>query len=243
MDATYNPLSINEDYFFPTTADNRGSSVEVLPGGQNLGEIDDLKYFNNKLSRGLRVPSSYLPSGPEDSSQAMNDGRVGTALIQEYRFNQYCMRLQNQIGQKLDDEFKMFMRWRGFNIDSSIFSIKFNPPQNFASYRQAELDVQRVNVFGQMEPLPYMSKRFMMQRFLGLSEEELLENETLWAEERNESDSPAVSGSDMRSVGISPGAIEGDLDTGADLEADMANPDITEPDLGGAPGAETPPGT
>jgi len=63
-----------------------------------------------------------------------------------------------------------------------------------------------------------------MQRFLGLSEEELLENETLWAEERNESDSPAVSGSDMRSVGISPGAIEGDLDTGADLEADMANP-------------------
>jgi hypothetical protein len=243
MDATYNPLSINEDYFFPTTADGRGSKVEVLPGGQNLGEIDDLKYFNNKLSRGLRVPSSYLPSGPEDSSQAMNDGRVGTALIQEYRFNQYCMRLQNQIGQKLDDEFKMFMRWRGFNIDSSIFTIKFNPPQNFASYRQAELDVQRVNVFGQMEPLPYMSKRFMMQRFLGLSEEELLENEKLWAEERNESDSPAVSGSDMRSVGISPGAIEGDLDTGADLEADMANPDITEPDLGGEPGAETPPGT
>ena len=241
MDATYNPLSINEDYFFPTTADGRGSSVEVLPGGQNLGEIDDLKYFNNKLSRGLRVPSSYLPSGPEDSAQAMNDGRVGTALIQEYRFNQYCMRLQNQIGQKMDDEFKMFMRWRGFNIDSSIFTIKFNPPQNFASYRQAELDAQRVNVYGQLEPLPYMSKRFMMQRFLGLSEEELLENEKLWAEERNESDSPAVSGSDMRSVGISPGAIEGDLDTGAELEGDLENPDITEPDLGGD--AETPPGT
>jgi len=244
MDATYNPLSINEDYFFPTTADGRGSSVEVLPGGQNLGEIDDLKYFNNKLSRGLRVPSSYLPSGPEDSAQAMNDGRVGTALIQEYRFNQYCMRMQNQIGQKLDDEFKMFMRWRGFNIDSSLFTIKFNPPQNFASYKQAELDAQRVNVFGQMEQLPYMSKRFMMQRFLGLSEEELLQNEKLWSEERNENDSQSVSGSDMRSVGISPGGIEGDLDTGAELEADLDNPDITEPDLGGdAPDAETPPGT
>ena len=244
MDATYNPLSINEDYFFPTTADGRGSSVEVLPGGQNLGEIDDLKYFNNKLSRGLRVPSSYLPSGPEDSAQAMNDGRVGTALIQEYRFNQYCMRMQNQIGQKLDDEFKMFMRWRGFNIDSSLFTIKFNPPQNFASYRQAELDAQRVNVFGQMEQLPYMSKRFMMQRFLGLSEEELLQNEKLWSEERNENDSQAVSGSDMRSVGISPSGIEGDLDTGAELEADLDNPDILGPDLGGdAPDAETPPET
>ena len=89
VDATYNPLSINEDYFFPVTADGRGSSVDTLPGGQNLGEIDDLKYFNNKLSRGLRVPSSYLPTGPDESAQALSDGRVGTALIQEYRFNQY----------------------------------------------------------------------------------------------------------------------------------------------------------
>ena len=125
------------------------------------------------------------------------------------------------------------MRWRGFNIDSSIFTIKFNPPQNFASYRQAELDAQRVNVFGQMEPLPYMSKRFMMQRFLGLSEEELLENEKLWAEERNESSTTPVTGSDMRTVGISPGAIESDLDTGAELEAGLDGLDITEPDLGG----------
>ena len=244
MDATYNPLSINEDYFFPTTADGRGSSVDVLPGGQNLGEIDDLRYFNNKLSRGLRVPSSYLPTGPDDSPAPLNDGRVGTALIQEYRFNQYCMRLQNQISQKLDDEFKMFLRWRGFNIDSSIFTIRFNSPQNFASYRQAELDSQRVNVFGQLEQLPYMSKRFLMQRFLGLQEEELLENEKLWAEERAESEPLTPSGADMRSVGVTPGNIEGDLETAGDLEADLEAPDITEP-LGDEtpPGAETPPGT
>ena len=66
MDATYNPLSINEDYFFPQTAEGRGSKVETLPGGTNLGEIDDLKYFTNKLFRGLRIPSSYLPTGVED---------------------------------------------------------------------------------------------------------------------------------------------------------------------------------
>ena len=62
MDATYNPLSINEDFFFPVTEGGRGSTVDTLPGGQNLGEIDDLKYFNNKMARGLRVPSSYLPT-------------------------------------------------------------------------------------------------------------------------------------------------------------------------------------
>ena len=147
MDATYNPLSINEDYFFPQTADGRGSSVEPLPGGQNLGEIDDLKYFNNKMARGLRVPSSYLPTGPDDSATPMSDGRVGTALIQEYRFNQYCERLQKLIVQKLDDEFKMFMRWRGFNIDSGLFSLSFCAPQNFASYRQSEMDTARVSTF------------------------------------------------------------------------------------------------
>jgi len=48
IDAGYNPLSINEDYFFPQTAEGRGSKVEVLPGGTNLGEIDDLKTFTNK---------------------------------------------------------------------------------------------------------------------------------------------------------------------------------------------------
>ena len=82
-----------------------------------IGEIDDLKYFNNKMARGLRVPSSYLPTGPDDSDRALTDGKVGTALIQEYRFNQYCERLQALIVQKLDDEFKMFLKWRGFNIE------------------------------------------------------------------------------------------------------------------------------
>jgi len=140
VDATYNPLSMNEDYFFPVTSEGRGSSIEVLPGGQNLGEIDDLKYFNNRLARGLRVPSSYLPTGPDDNTTPLNDGRVGTAMIQEFRFNQYCERLQNYICQKLDEEFKLFLRWRGFNIDTQMFDLSFNPPQNFAAYRQSELD-------------------------------------------------------------------------------------------------------
>ena len=83
MDSSYNPLSINEDYYYPKTADNRGSEVTTLPGGSNLGEIDDLKYFNNKMCRGLRVPSSYLPTGPDDSERTLTDGKVGTALTQE----------------------------------------------------------------------------------------------------------------------------------------------------------------
>ena len=230
MDTTYNPLSINEDYFFPQTAEGRGSKVETLPGGENLGQIDDLKYFNNKMCRGLRVPSSYLPTGPDDSDRPMNDGRVGTALIQEYRFNQYCERLQKQVIDKLDDEFKMFLRWRGFNIDNGLFAIKFNPPQNFASYRQAELDTTRMQAFGALEPLPYMSKRFLMKRYLGLTDDELQENTEMWQEETGQPVDVEPTGSDLRTVGVSPSDIEGDVAMGDAVAADGEGAD---PAMGG----------
>jgi hypothetical protein len=228
VDATYNPLSMNEDYFFPVTADGRGSSVDLLPGGQNLGEIDDLKYFNNRLARGLRVPSSYLPTGPDDNTTPLSDGRVGTAMIQEFRFNQYCERLQNYICRKLDEEFKLFLRWRGLNIDSGLFELEFNPPQNFAAYRQSELDTARVSTFTSIEQYPYISKRFALERFLGLTEEEINKNEKMWREENNKEMDVEPEGKDLRSIGISTGDIETDIQTGEEAEQGMQEPPTGE---------------
>jgi hypothetical protein len=237
---------MNEDYFFPVTADGRGSSVEVLPGGQNLGEIDDLRYFNNRLARGLRVPSSYLPTGPDDSNTPLSDGRVGTAMIQEFRFNQYCERLQNYVALKLDEEFKLFMRWRGFNIDSGLFTLKFNPPQNFAAYRQSELDNARVSTFASMEAFPYISKRFALERFLGLTEEEITKNEQLWHEENDSHEEQTPTGSDLRNVGVSVGGIESDEQTADDLETPPEEGEEVAPEVAGpvssAPGAAIPGG-
>ena len=240
MDTTYNPLSINEDYFFPQTAEGRGSKVETLPGGTNLGEIDDLKYFTNKLFRGLRIPSSYLPTGPDESPGAYVDGRVGTALIQEYRFNEYCKRLQRLISETFDREFKMFLKWRGFELDNSSFELRFNEPQNFSKYREVEMDGARINTFTSLEGYPYLSKRFLMQRFLGLTEEELAENRKLWREE-NLDDAEAEL-PNMRSVGITPGGIETDLEnfTPPDIEAEGGEDEAGTEDLGAsAPGQPT----
>jgi len=237
VDASYNPLSMNEDYFFPVTAEGRGSSVEVLPGGQNLGEIDDLKYFNNRLARGLRVPSSYLPTGPDDNTTPLNDGRVGTAMIQEFRFNQYCERLQNYMAMKLDEEFKLFLRWRGFNIDTGLFQITFNPPQNFAAYRQSELDNARVSTFASMEAFPYISKRFALERFLGLSEEEIKKNEQLWLEENADDVVQEPKGSDLRNIGVSTGDFQADTDTAdeianSEMEQEPGSPETAGPVAG-----------
>ena len=237
IDASFNPLSINEDYFFPQTAEGRGSKVETLPGGTNLGEIDDLKYFTNKLFRGLRIPSSYLPTGADDSAAQYNDGRVGTAYIQELRFNKYCTRLQNLVAYIFDREFKMYMNAKGVNIDNNLFDLRMNPPQNFASYRQSEMDNARVNTFASLQEVPYMSKRFALKRFLGLSQEELAENESMWREENSgEAMNNIGSGTEMRSAGVTPSGIQGDLDTLGDTEpgADAPEPPAEQPtDAGG----------
>ena len=240
IDATYNPMSINEDYFFPQTAEGRGSKVDTLPGGTNLGEIDDLRFFTNKLYRGLRIPSSYLPTGADDGAQQYNDGRVGTAYIQELRFNKYCERLQNLISPILDEEFKIWITNKGYTLDGSTFGIKFNPPQNFAQYRQTEMDQSRVGTFTQVAELPYMSKRFALKRYLGLTEEEMAQNATLWAEENNVAQKNQSKTTQMRTAGVSQADISADLDN---LEEPTAEPGTEQPGQETAtPGAPTPPG-
>jgi len=213
IDSSYNPLSINEDYFFPQTAEGRGSKVETLPGGTNLGEIDDLRYFTNKLVRGLRIPSSYLPTGADDSAAQYNDGRVGTAYIQELRFNTYCERLQGLLIEDMNQEFKRYLLEKGVNIDTAMFDIRFQPPQNFAAYRQSEIDNARIPTFTQMAAIPYVSNRFAMKRYLGLSEEELTENERLWREENDENITPPPTdaGGELRGAGVSGAGIDADM--------------------------------
>ena len=247
IDAAYNPLSINEDYFFPQTAEGRGSKVEILPGGTNLGEIDDLRYFTNKLFRALRIPSSYLPTGADDGGSSFNDGRVGTAYIQELRFNKYCERLQSLMHEPFDTEFKLYLTNKGINVDYNLFDLKFNPPQNFASYRQAEMDTARVSTWSTMIEVPFMSKRFAMKRFLGLSQEEIAENEKMWRDENIDQGTNLTAQAELRGAGITASGIQSDIDG---LSSATEPPDgmegngvddITGLPAGGSPAAGTAP--
>ena len=205
---------------FIHNSEGRGSKVDTLPGGTNLGEIDDLKFFTNKLFRGLRIPSSYLPTGADDSQASFNDGRVGTAYIQELRFNKYCERLQSLITEAFTSEFKMYMYSRGMNIDANLFELSFNPPMNFASARQAGLDSERINTFNTIQAVPYMSKRFALKRFLGLNEDEMAENERLWGEEQGKGQPTHTDAAgELRSAGLSAAGMEGDMGMAGNLSA------------------------
>jgi len=179
----YTKNSISEDYFFPVTAAGRGSRVETLPGGQTW-EIPELDYFLNKVFRALRVPTSYM-KGPDAQGAQFNDGKVGIAYIEELRFANYIIRLQAQIEDVLDEQFKTYLKVTGINVDSELFQLRLPEPQNFALYRQAALDADLINSFNSIEQTKFISKRFALKRYLGLTEDDIKLNETLLKQELN----------------------------------------------------------
>ena len=128
-----------------------------------------------------------------------------------------------------------------------MFDLQLEPPQNFASYRQAELDNNRISTFTQMQQIPFISNRFALNRFLGLSKEEIAENERLWREENDEL-FPAGeqdAASQMRGAGITGADIAGDLEGATETEPEEPEGEAaeTEPALTGTPGAGNQPFT
>jgi hypothetical protein len=118
-----------------------------------------------------------------------------------------------------------------------MFDIKFQPPQNFASYRQAEIDNARVPTYTQMSAIPYMSNRFAMKRFLGMTDEELAENERMWREENDENldPIPGDAAAELRGGGISSAALGDDLGGIEDEDTTGETPI----DAGAGPGPES----
>ncbi|WNV47384.1 portal protein [Klebsiella phage fENko-Kae01] len=225
MDAAYNPLSILEDYFFPQSSEGRGSSVETLPGGDNLGQIDDLRYFNNKLIRGLQIPASYLPQGPDDGGVALFGDGATQAMTSELRFNNQCMRYQRLIAKVFDMEFKRYMVKNGYSISASSFEVIFNPPINFASYRKAELDAKLISTYMSLDGLPYIAKQTILKK-MGFEQSDIVENEQNWLMENPDALSSAQGGEQagLKSVGIDAPNDPG-MDLGMDEEGNMESAD------------------
>ena len=185
----------------------------------------------------MRIPSSYLPTGPDDGSAIYQDGKVGVAYIQEYRFAKYVERLQKQIEEDLDREFKLFVKFRGIEIPADQYSIEFNKPMNFSSYRDLQIETERAQLFNQLAQVPYMSNQFKMKKYLNLSDEEMVENEALWRQENNvdkyqgaqEDGIPGLS-----NIGVRP---DPNVNVDPEVEPDLSG---IEPPEGGDPTAGDP---
>jgi len=153
------------------------------------------------------------------------------------------MRLQAAIAPTMDKEFKLFMKNKGINIDASVFDLEFVEPQSFSTYKEIEIHSARAAVFGNLEGVPYMSRRFILEKYLGWSEEEILKNERMWEEENQSGTTPE--GSDVPGLG-NVGVRGFDVPDGSDIDIppDAATGEETEgaSPISGAEAAPTPAG-
>ncbi|QDJ96464.1 portal vertex protein [Xanthomonas phage Xoo-sp13] len=183
IDSIYNPASMNEDFFFSENHEGKGSRVDVLPGGQNLGELQDLDYFFNKMWMGLRIPQSYI-NGSSDGGAIFNDGRVGIAYLQEIKFSLYIERLQANIEKVFDKEFKRFLHDNNIRIDPSLYHLELPQPSNFSKSKEQQMDTELLNTLISADGIGHFSKRFAMKKYGQLTEEEINTNERMLREER-----------------------------------------------------------
>jgi hypothetical protein len=243
MDAAYNPLMMLDDYWFALSSTGRSSRVETLPGGDGLQNLPDLDYFKEQMLMGLNVPPEYL--GLRNTSIAYNDGKVGAAMIQELQFNRFCERLQNLIITPFDEDFKEWLNNHSYNIDIDLFELVFYPPQNFAKYREIDIQSARIANYTSLADDPKISQRLKCKMYLGWDEKLVQENERMLLEENpellgietTELSGGSGAGSDPGFSDIGIRTSEDDLDF--DTETGDTTTDTAEPDVGDTPD-ETP---
>lgn len=172
--SSFNPLSMQEDYFFAQRADGRGSRVETLPGASNLGEIADVNYFYKKLISGMRVPPSYFNS---ENPPTWNDGKVGSALAEEARFGKWLTEIREQFLWDFKILFLDFLKERGVNLQIEDLEMQWKESINVAENQELEKMIQRQSVFTGF-PMEQFSPQYLQKKVLGWSEEEIQENMT-----------------------------------------------------------------
>ena len=157
-------------------------SCGIFTKNSQLGEQSDLEYFSDKVLRGLRVPVSWMKPGQNNA--IFNDGKVGAAYVEEQQFAKFVERLQVYIENILDEEFKKFLFACNINIDDTLYRLKLPKPSNYQKYQQADMDNALLSTAAQADSIPYLAKRFIMTRYLQLSEDDILTNEQLIKQEK-----------------------------------------------------------
>ena len=183
-ESVYNPQSMNEDFYFAVRPNGNSSKVETLPGGQGLGELTELDYFYRKMWRALRIPSTYMGTATEDGTQPENEGAVGVAYLQEIKFSQYIERLQRYLEEVLDMEFKRWLHESNIIVDPTIYRVVLPEPSDYRASRQQAIDANMIGNFSNMADVPYISKRFALERYLGLTKDEIRLNEEMLRQEK-----------------------------------------------------------
>jgi hypothetical protein len=174
-------MSMLEDFWLPRREGGKGTEITTLPGGQNLGEIEDIKYFQRKLYEALNVPVSRL-----EQQSGLNFGRAAEITRDELKFAKFVQKLQNSFAMIFTDMLKTQLLLKNIitqqDWDKINYDIKFKFAQDayYAETKQQELLRSRGEVLAQLDPYvdKYLSKKYVMKNVLQFSDEEIAELES-----------------------------------------------------------------
>jgi hypothetical protein len=202
-------MSMLEDFWLPRREGAKGTEVTTLAGGQNLGEISDVQYFQKKLYKSLNVPISRM-----ESENGFNMGKAAEITRDELKFTKFVQRLRKRFTQVFNDILKTQLVLKGIITIEDWVDIKehiqytFLKDGYFAELKNAEILRERINLANEITPYigKYYSVEYIRKNILQQTDEDILEIDGQIADE------------------IKTGIIA--APQGENMEADDDNPDI-----------------
>jgi len=182
-------MSMLEDFWLPRREGGKGTEITTLPGGQNLGELEDVKYFQKKLYGALSVPISRL-----EPNQGFSLGRTSEITRDELKFSKFVDRLRNKFTDMFDQALRIQCVLKGictaeeWDIFKENIHYDFIKDNNFAELKEAELMNQRLSLLGAVDPYTgrYFSQAWIQRNVLRLTDDQIKEMETEIDKEKEE---------------------------------------------------------
>ena len=179
-------MSMLEDFWLPRREGGRGTEITTLPGGQNLGELADIKYFQSKLYRSLNVPESR-----QGGEGGFNLGRSSEILRDELKFTKFVGRLRKRFSRMFNDMLKTqcllknLVTPEDWDQMEEHIQYDFLYDNHFSELKEAELMTERLNIAATAEPYvgKYYSQDYVRRKFLRQTDEEIIEQDKLIAKE------------------------------------------------------------
>ena len=192
-------LSMLEDFWLPRREGGKGTEITTLPAGQNLGQMEDVQYFQKKLLQSLNVPISRLD--PQVGAGIMGVGKTTEVTRDEVKFSKFIQRLRNKFSRIFDDALRIQLSLKGICTVEEWEEFKeaiyydYKKDNNFAEMREAEVLRERVLTATQLDPFigRYYSSKWIKKNVLRMTEEEIEEMEKE-IEEEGDSASPVLGG-------------------------------------------------
>ena len=171
-----NHMSMLEDFWLPRREGGRGTEISTLPGGANLGEIDDITYFQRKLYRSLNVPISRL-----ETEQGFSLGRSTEITRDELKFTKFVQRIRKKFTPLFTDILKTQLLLKGviaaddWPLIQEHVSYDFLADGHFAALKESELLEDRINQLGSVEPYigTFFSKEYVLKKVLHFNDSEI----------------------------------------------------------------------